>query len=121
MEPTMHTDIHFDTLHVEALQLGDELALRFQGELTSQHVEPLHRHLDRLIEQTARDVSVDLGDLDFISINGLGLLTWLAAQQRARGRTLSLLNPSRHLGGVLHLTHLDRVLHVADEPALIAA
>ncbi len=126
----MFTEFHLPALRIDAVHCSDELALRFVGELTAQHIEPLRRHLHRLIHRHACDVSIDLEQLNFASINGLGLLTWLAAELRQLGRVLILLRPTRHLREVLELTRLDRVLAIADErtatmlqeePALVAA
>lgn len=111
----MTTPLDFNTLRVQALQTGEDLSLTFIGELTAQHIEPLRHHLGRLVRRCTGEVVIDLHPLTFASINGLGLLTWLAQASRREGRNLILLHPSEHLRDILALTRLDRVLSIQSE------
>ena len=103
---------HYPGLRVQTLSYQGETAVAFSGELTALHLAELREVLREAIAGNDLHVIVDAHALEYVSINGMGLLVWLHRELRRRGGKLTLLRPSRHLREMIALTRLDRVLHI---------
>lgn len=99
---------------------GRTMTLRLRGELAAAAIEPLRWRLAILLDEHAPDVVVDLEELSFASINGLGLLVWLVATVRQRGRSITILRPSARLMELLTLARLERVLPIRQDPSRLS-
>lgn len=118
----MYRLLHLNLLDAEFTSTSEHCTLTLVGQLTGQDIEPLRSAMAAWLAVVDADVAVDVGELSFVSINGLGLLVWLAAQVQRRGHRLHLLHIGAHLCELLQLTRLDRVLAYDDTPcALMAA
>lgn len=74
--------------------------------------------LDRVLEQDAGDVLIDLSQIDAIDSTGIGELVGYLGRFRARDRGLLLINPSdriRKLLAIANLTPLFPVYESVDE------
>jgi stage II sporulation protein AA (anti-sigma F factor antagonist) len=61
-------------------------------------------------------VVLDLGDLEFIVDDGLGLLIQVFKRLRAQGGSLVIRNPTAEIRRILELTGLARVIPIEHEP-----
>jgi anti-sigma B factor antagonist len=86
------------------------LALR--GRLDASSVGEVRASLDRLIDDGADDVVVDMSGVDVIDVTGLGVLAGAHRRLERAGRHLILRGCADHVRRVLAVTRLSRVMHV---------
>jgi len=106
-----------DGVHILELQgdftLGPQIARPL--DLTGRPVDDLLIALDRLLEQGAAKILLDLGAVNFMDSAGLGRL--VACKKRAilHGGDIRILRPSRRVRELLEITLLDRVFEIFDD------
>ena len=104
-------------LRVTIYDSEDEAILHCAGRIV--HGEEADTLCSAVLSQQHRGVVIlDLAEVDVIDGGGLGLLVSL----RARGISLKLLNPSKHVRDVLRLTRLDRAFEIcsSDDRSAVA-
>jgi anti-sigma B factor antagonist len=80
---------------IDAVRGGDDLCLRLSGELDMASVEKLEEAIRVAEESTARTISIDLSDLEFMDSAGLTVLLRAHTRTRQDGQTLRFM-PSSH-------------------------
>ena len=97
----------FSVVHVD----GD-VRVAVRGEIDIASSDQLRSALLGLNDQGARQVTVDLTDLDFIDSTGLGALIRVLKHYRERGGDLKLASPTRPVQKVLEITSLDKLFTI---------
>jgi anti-sigma B factor antagonist len=91
--------------------IGETAIIGCEGRLVAG--EEVQRLKDAVLcHQDSRTVILDMGKLEMIDGSGLGLLAFIAGWTRVVGTEVKLVNPTRRVREVLHLTKLDSVLEV---------
>jgi anti-sigma B factor antagonist len=91
--------------------IGETAIIGCEGRLVAG--EEVQRLKDAVLcHQDSRTVVLDMEKVDIIDGSGLGLLAFLAGWTRVVGTEVKLVNPTRRVREILHLTRLDSVLEV---------
>jgi anti-sigma B factor antagonist len=80
------------------------------GELDLATVPVLREAAAVLLSETAQEITIDLGGLQFIDAAGLGEIVWLRATLIAVGRQLTLRRPSSRIRRTFALGELAELL-----------
>ena len=96
-------------LHVNSEELGDSIVLHCTGRIVKGEETAL---LCPAVRQRGRNVILDLGEVDAIDAAGVGALISL----QAAGIYLQLINPTKAVREVLHVTGVDSVLEICSSP-----
>ena len=97
----------FSIVHAD----GD-VRVAVRGEIDIATSDELRSALLALSDQGARQVTVDLSDLDFIDSTGLGALIRVLKHYRELGGDLKLASPTRPVRKVLEITSLDKLFQI---------
>ncbi len=81
------------------------------GELVGEPGAAVGLEVERLVDEGAREVVLDLGDVTFVDSTALGTLVGAARRLRA-GRWLAIACGDPHVVRTLELTGIDRVVRV---------
>jgi anti-sigma B factor antagonist len=93
--------IHLDVAHAR---------VALTGELDLATVPVLREAAAVLLSETAQEITIDLGGLQFIDAAGLGEIVWLRATLIAVGRQLTLRRPSSRIRRTFALGGLAELL-----------
>ncbi len=93
--------------------------VELSGAASMDTADELRKQLLRLPDETAPHLILDLSKLVFISSIGLSALVAVEERARQLGGVTRLVNPTRAVARVLHLTQIDSLLQVL--PSLAAA
>lgn len=81
--------------------------------LGAAEVPAFKRGLASIIEETSRDIVLDLGDVGFVDSSGLGAIV-AGLRQVKQPRRLSLAHLKEPVARVFALTRMDRVFQIED-------
>ena len=87
--------------------------LRLRGEIDIATLPVLDERLSAMIDATSGDVVVDLADVDFIGVAGLGTLCTQARRLRRRGDRLVVSSPSAFTRRVIDILGVSELLSVS--------
>jgi anti-anti-sigma factor len=108
-------------LSVSLRQAGDATIVDLTGDLVSPECRSLHGEIKQLLQSGARQLAVNLKNVQRIDEHGLGTLSSCHVSVLREFSTLSLLSPTPEVRGALQGTHLERVLEIYDtEEELLA-
>ncbi|MCU1675226.1 MAG: anti-sigma factor antagonist [Frankiales bacterium] len=102
----------FDLSEVEPGQL-----VQLAGRLDVHAAADVRLALADAVETGTGDLVIDLAALETLDVTGLGVLVGAHRRADRAGRTLVLRDVRPPVQRVLHLTRLDRVLHVSSTEA----
>ncbi len=94
---------------------GEEARVSVSGELDMFTSSSLRRELADLIADGARDITVDLANVEFVDSTALGVLVGAFKRLRALDGDLTLANPSQGTKNVLDITGINRILDVVSD------
>ena len=89
---------------------GDRVVVRVSGELDVCTAPTLKGRLNELIDDGAREIAVDLADLEFINTTGLCVFVKTLERLRPHDGRLLLRSPNRSVHKTLEITGLDQTL-----------
>jgi anti-sigma B factor antagonist len=84
------------------------------GELTIESADAFREMFTQLLDSGITQFFVGLGSLHYIDSTGLGSLVRLNREVKARDGTLRFYNPAPPVRDIFELTHLDKVLELAE-------
>lgn len=81
-------------MQIESIKQPDEsLLLIVRGDMDAQGCSEAQPLLDELVaDEKMTDISMDLGEVDFLDSSGIGAIVFLFKRLKAKGHTLSLTN-----------------------------
>lgn len=97
--------------------VGDAVEVHATGRLDNEWSSYFADNLDQLLAGGARDLRIDLSDVNFISSAGIGVLVRYYNQLRSIQGSFVVVRTSARVGSVLKLVALDSVLCAARAPA----
>jgi anti-sigma B factor antagonist len=103
-------------LQIERSTLGDQAALRLEGELTIYSVTEARVQLDAALDQQPV-LQLNLAGVEELDTAGLQLLVWVKQEAKRRGKQLVL---SAHSPAVVEVFDLLQVAGLFGDPILIA-
>lgn len=91
------------------------LILRFEGDLIGENhgselVSLVHDHLNKNINLCA----IDISGVRYINSSGIGVLITMLTKFRNKGGEVALINPSKTVEKLLHLTKLNSIFAIFD-------
>lgn len=96
---------------VEVASKSDErVVVRVRGEVDLYTAPALERRLNELIDDGAREIALDLGELEFMDTTGLCVLVKAMKRLRAHDGRILLRSPRRSVQKTLEITGLDQTL-----------
>ena len=98
-------------LKVQAKSLGNVAILRLDGQIVNGETEILRQAVRALSETNV--VKLDLASVTTVDAGGLGAMLELREWTQARGIRFELMNVTRRIGMLLHMTRLDSVFRIA--------
>jgi anti-sigma B factor antagonist len=104
-------------------ELGDAVVVDVAGRIALADGTAMVRDAVRmLVEQRRQRIVLNLAEVDFIDSAGLGELVRMHASVRSHGGQMRIVNPSKHVGDLLRMTKLDKVLEIeASEAAALSS
>jgi anti-sigma B factor antagonist len=104
-------------------ELGDAVVVDVVGRIALADGTAMVRDTVRmLVEQRRQRIVLNLADVDFIDSAGLGELVRMHASVRSHGGQMRIVNPNKHVGDLLRMTKLDKVLEIeASEAAALSS
>lgn len=102
----------------ELLTIGaeDEPVVKIVGELDLATAPRLREALVDLSKQGAKQVTIDLAEMEFIDSTGLSVLVAALKRMREDGGDLALQSPSAAAMKVFEITGATRVFTITDRP-----
>jgi anti-sigma B factor antagonist len=98
---------------VATQQRREGSVVKLSGEVDLYSAPQLRSTLDELVAAGARNIVVDLSDVDFLDSSGLGALIGALKHLRELGHGfIRLAAPAPHVGKILELTGINQVLDV---------
>jgi len=104
------------TSKVYVVESGEWRIVTINGDITASNVDQLRKLLDDLFEGNCRKLRFNMANVSVIDSLGLGLFVVLANMVRKDQNAnwaLEIVDVSKDLGKLFHLTHLDQVYKVA--------
>lgn len=91
------------------------LVVSLIGEIDQMALKPLRKELDDRRAEEFKCLIFDLKEVDFIASAGLAVFAWYADcfKKRGLGQKLKVINCSKGVFSVFHLTMLDEILDVS--------
>lgn len=96
--------------HLEHEETGSASAIRLGGELDIAAAPQFRRVVGDLMGVGVRDVTVDLGETEFVDSSGLGALLWAEHRLRAAGGELAVVNARETVARTFALAGLATLL-----------
>jgi anti-anti-sigma factor len=103
--------VHLD---IETSETGSEASMALAGRFDAHEADSVLSGLNRLLDNGARIVGLDLQEVEFIDSTGLAVLTRVMKRARELGGDLVLVAPSTPVRVILELTALDRAFIIRD-------
>ncbi len=104
-------------LRFETTLTGGTALITLAGELDLSGAAILEQELERLAEEDAGTVVIDLSGLDFMDSSGLRLVVMTDSRVREAGRRLLLVPGAEPVQRVFEITRMNEKLTFVDDPA----
>ena len=102
--------------HVISEYSKDTLTLRVRGEIDHHSAKEVREQADRAIcLYRAKEVCLDLSEVEFMDSSGLGLILGRHAKAAELGGRLTVLNPSARVERILTLAGTERLIPIRRE------
>ncbi len=101
-------------LDIETVGTGNQVSMVLAGRFDAHEADPVLTGLNRLLDNGARIIGLDLQKVEFIDSTGLAVLTRVMKRARELGGDLVLVAPSTPVRVILELTALDRAFVIRD-------
>jgi anti-anti-sigma factor len=105
------------SVRIESTPDGATVVLRLHGCLDETAAERFVRVRDAVVACGCRDLTLDVSQLTRTTPEGLKTLVATARQIKAAGGRFSMTDHQRRYHQILRSWHLDRAVHVAEEPS----
>lgn len=93
---------------VRVAQTDGTARLILNGELDLEHADDLNRAVTHVVGTEAHTIDVEMGRLDFIGTDCMGVLARLGWEAQVKAKRVRLLQPNPPVALVLRLTGLDQ-------------
>lgn len=98
-------------MKINEKEFDEVIVLSLDGHLLGEpEITKVREKVHRVLEQRKRKIVLDLQKIDKINSSGLGMLMSVLSSIRSKGGELHLANITEHVGGLLALTKLVKVL-----------
>ncbi len=102
-------------MQVTSQEINDTLVISLAGELDEHSANYVRDLMDNLMsESNARQVIVDLGQLDFMDSTGIGVMIGRYKKMKSRGIPIFVTNPSKQIDKIFMMTALYDVMPKID-------
>lgn len=101
-------------MQIESIkQPDDTLLLRISGDMDAQGCSKAQPLLDELVtEEAMTDITMNLGDVEFLDSSGIGAIVFLFKRLRANGHSLSLTNVRGQPMEIITLLRINSAISV---------
>mgnify|MGYP002522409925 CR=1 FL=1 len=102
-------------MQVTSQEINDTLVISLAGELDEHSANYVRDLMDNLMSKSnARQVIVDLGQLDFMDSTGIGVMIGRYKKMKSRGIPIFVTNPSKQIDKIFMMTALYDVMPKID-------
>ena len=102
-------------MQVTSQEINDTLVISLAGEFDEHSANYVRDLMDNLMsESNARQVIVDLGQLDFMDSTGIGVMIGRYKKMKSRGIPIFVTNPSKQIDKIFMMTALYDVMPKID-------
>jgi len=100
-----------------ATSAGERTAfvIALDGDIDMARIPELHAAVEAYGASTAVDIVVDLTEVDFMDSTGLGTMTRLRSEAKARGGVITIRNPNPQVSRAISIAGLGQVLNLQDD------
>ena len=102
------------TLTTEKVDDGADYVVALGGEVDLYTAPELKQSLQRLVNQGATKLVIDMTETTFIDSTTLGVLLSIVKRVRPEGGSVVLVCPDRNVKRIFEITLLDRVFGIVD-------
>lgn len=103
-----------------AIDQGTPTRVFVTGNMTGEESKELEEQLSPFVSEAGHNLWVDLAEMKRIDSQGLGILVSLTCRSNMNKGKLVFARPSLFVAEVLHVTQLDRFLHIDEEEATLS-
>lgn len=103
-----------------AIDQGTPTRVFVSGSMTGEESKELEEQLSPFVSEAGHNLWVDLAEMKRIDSQGLGILVSLTCRSNMNKGKLVFARPSLFVAEVLHVTQLDRFLHIDEEEATLS-
>ncbi|MCX7677675.1 MAG: STAS domain-containing protein [Spirochaetes bacterium] len=87
------------------------ITITIEGAMELRSIKEFQNKVTELASSKARDIVLDLKDVEYIDSTGISVLIALHRQQKQNGKSLRILNPTQRVASLLELSSLAELLH----------
>ncbi|MBP9023379.1 MAG: STAS domain-containing protein [Spirochaetes bacterium] len=88
----------------------DTAKVSFDGDIDMIGIKELKDSLFELSSKSSKDIELDLSNATYLDSSGIGMLLTLNKMQKAKGKSLLMVNIPDKIARVLELSSLDMIL-----------
>ncbi|MBN2189469.1 MAG: STAS domain-containing protein [Chitinispirillaceae bacterium] len=92
------------------------LVIKVRGSIIDDNVKKLQERLERAYGKKVLQIILDVGGIDFVNSQGLGVIIYMHTLMQKSGRQFFILNPnsgpSAYIEELFRTTNLDKVLNI---------
>jgi len=86
------------------------ILVAFKGDIDMMGIKSLKDKLYEISNNSNRDIELDLASASYLDSSGIGMLLTLSKMQKAKGKSLVMINIPDRIARVIELSSLDIVL-----------
>ncbi|MDD1794679.1 STAS domain-containing protein [Enterovibrio makurazakiensis] len=98
-------------------QSNDSLLILIHGDMDAQGCSELQPELDELVNvESLTDITLNLGQVDFLDSSGIGAIVFLFKRLKANGKTLALTHVHGQPLEIINLLRINSAISVETAP-----
>lgn len=101
-------------MEISIINNGDKLTAAFSGRLDTLAASECEPKLVPLRENADKEITLDCGELEYISSSGLRLLLGLLKDVKAKGGSLCLVHVNKEIRNIFTITGFHKLFNIAD-------
>ncbi len=101
-------------MDIQVESRGDRRIVRIKDKITFEHCPLLQSQLDRVLDESAREVVIDFKGVPFMDSSGIGEILRLYKLIRDRNGEIVLINPNQKLRNLFAMYRFERFMKIRD-------
>ncbi len=102
-------------MNIQVESHGDHRIVHIRGKVTFEYCPELQHHLDSVLAESVRRVTIDFKEVPFIDSSGVGEVLRLFKRIRESNGELVLANPNRKLRALFSMYRFDQFMKISEE------
>ncbi len=101
-------------MDIQVESRGDRRIVRIRDKITFEHCPLLQSRLDRVLDESAREVVIDFSGVPFMDSSGIGEILRLYKLVRERNGEIVLINPNQKLRNLFAMYRFEKFMKIRD-------